>query len=574
MSDEDNDVLMEDETEQEIHPDIRKLSDRDLKMELSLPEVLVSLSRNDKLQLLMFKRTHTEIDWEEELLRRQELIARKIDLERLKRMTGKDKTTKAKGRKAKTVQESDDDLSDLGDIGSIGSGDSDDDLFDSDEEREILAKKAKKTVSKKGQKTVNKKGKDGDESDDGLGEDQDHLEDDDAKLDIEAEAANKVDTSAPAELIDYWRIQTRRRFIESILKEPYFKTALEGTFVRIVVGALDNGEKVYRMCEIKDVTSNANKVYLPDSKQYTTMRLTVAIGPKEKSRIKFTDVSNRRISQIELTQYLEALEGTRESKPLTKDQVKYVKSRRDKIVANYKYTKEEIDAMIERRSGQSKAAHTSHKDALENLEHQIKLATTESRLDDLEKLSREREVLQQNLADLQAKMGKRHEAHGLLNKKNYERNFAKDMFASKQNKMKALQNNTDDPFARRETVPENLWSASTRNKNSNASKTRVEENAKTASATPSVPSDAPAISQMKQHAPEVLLDNIGMDMKSIRSRVKRRLGVDPIEAASVDPVARYLKRVCQSFPQKGTDAREAARDGMSLSAYQAITASV
>ena len=580
--DEDGDVFMDDdETNQEMDLALKGISDRDLHAELSLPDVLNSLSRQDKLQLLVFKRSHNEIDWEEELLTRQEAIAHKIDEERLKRMLGRDKETKGKSRKSKQVLDSDDDLSDLGDIQSMGSHESDDDLFDSDEEREIVAKKTKKMApkNKASQKVTKKSKRDEDDDSDDMVEDRDSGADDD---DLSDGAAEVPDTSEPAELHDYLKIQTRRRFVESILREPYFKNALEGTFVRIVVGALPDGnEKVYRMCEIKDVTDNASKVLLPDTNQYTTMRLTVAIGSKEKSRVKFTDISNSRFTQAEFLQYTKALDGSREAKPLSKDQVKHIKSRRDEIVAHHKYSTAEISSMIRKRSGVSKAAHTTHKDAVDNLEYDIKMATAEGRLDDLDNLSKELYSLHEKWNEMETKLKARSTTQGLINQKNYEKNFKKDMNASKLNQQKALSNNTsEDPFIRRQTVPENLWSSAAR-KNSSAAKenpTDAKTNEATAAAAAATATTAAVESAIalskKQSAIDFTFENVDMSIDAIRARVKRRLGIDPVAVAMVDPAVRYLKRVCHNFPAKGTAEREAIRGGKSVAKYQEDSAGV
>lgn len=72
--------------------------------ELALPSLLHSLDKQTKRQLLAFKRTHNEREWEEEILRRQDMLAKQIDMERLQRMkTGQSAasasaTTPAKGK--------------------------------------------------------------------------------------------------------------------------------------------------------------------------------------------------------------------------------------------------------------------------------------------------------------------------------------------------------------------------------------------------------------------------------------------------------------------------------------------
>lgn len=571
MADLDDIFDADDDVNPSIDPVINALSDREISDELRLPDVLTSLSRREKLDLIVFKRSHNEIDWEEELLQRQEFIARKADMERLKRMTATDKKTKGKNKKSTTIEDSDDDLSDFAGMGTMDSDDSDDDLFDSDEEREILAKKAKKALSTNKTKSATKKSQLEDYDDDDFLDEAENIDDvDDNVMDIDG----KVDTSEPAELLDYQKIQTRRVHIENWIKEPYFKEALQGTFVRLVVGSLDDpvtGEKVkiYRMCEIKDVTDNASKIpIMPGSKQYTTMRLTVAVGRKEKTRVKFHDVSNSRVKESEFAQYLAELDGSNDAKQLTTDEVKYLKNHRDNIVQNHKYSKDELTSMIQKKSGVSKAAHTTHEDALINLDYEIERAREENRLDDLDKIVRERDALLDKRSQLMAKMTRRNEANMNLNKKNYESRFAKDMNASKINKLKSQNTVSDDPFIRRQTNPENLWAASTRLQGKTISNNDASEKVSGSVAFEAV-MNAQKKNSNNNSTNSTALDNLDMSIEAIRTRVRKRLGDDPIDVANIDSAARYLKRVCQNYPPKGSVEREVIRRGSSLTEYLA-----
>ena len=152
-----------------------------------------------------------------------------------------------------------------------------------------------------------------------------------------------------------------------------------------------------------------------------------------------------------------------------------------------------------------------------------------------------------------------------INRKNYESRFAKDMNASKKNRIKSQSSVTDDPFIRRQTHPENLWSVSTRLSARNSKK---EDNGSEAF-------EAAISSQPKQSwrggsaAAATVLDNVDMTISAIRSRVKKRLGDDPVELAKADSAERYLKKVCRSYPPKGTEERENLRSGISLAEYQA-----
>ena len=66
-----DDDIMDLDTSVEIPSHILALSERDMLYELSLPESLKNLTKSELQHLLLFKRTHTEIQWEAELARRQ-----------------------------------------------------------------------------------------------------------------------------------------------------------------------------------------------------------------------------------------------------------------------------------------------------------------------------------------------------------------------------------------------------------------------------------------------------------------------------------------------------------------------
>ena len=55
---------------------------------MELPPALSNCDIKQKQAFLEFKRHHTEIEWEQELLKQQEILQKKADLERLKQMTG------------------------------------------------------------------------------------------------------------------------------------------------------------------------------------------------------------------------------------------------------------------------------------------------------------------------------------------------------------------------------------------------------------------------------------------------------------------------------------------------------
>lgn len=157
--------------------DFNDLDEEDIDDELALPSNIASSiqSIEEKKELLQFKRSHSEVEWEEELLKRGESIDRRVDFERLKRMTSSKKSTgpalstqqpksqtkkpaAKRGRKPisydieedeevdKTVTVDEDDIDDpFAKKASKIFDDDDDDLFNSDEEAEFSSLYKKST---------------------------------------------------------------------------------------------------------------------------------------------------------------------------------------------------------------------------------------------------------------------------------------------------------------------------------------------------------------------------------------------------------------------------------------------
>lgn len=70
-----------------------------------------------------------------------------------------------------------------------------------------------------------------------------------------------VDKEAPAaELEDFLKVTIPRRRLARWCNEPYFEEAVLGCFVRLFIGEDDSGDKVYRLCQIIEVTA-ASKPY-------------------------------------------------------------------------------------------------------------------------------------------------------------------------------------------------------------------------------------------------------------------------------------------------------------------------
>lgn len=326
----------------------------------------------------------------------------------------------------------------------------------------------------------------------------------DREPDVEEE-----DTSGPAELEDYQRLQVRRVFIEKWLHEPYFERAVIHQFARIYIGQNPtNDTPIYRMCEIVGIGKRGS-YKLSDSGIVTDKALILAIGSSQQTK-KLDAVSNSRISQVELQRYLddvkasEAKKGNLNPKILTKKAATRAREYATKVLREHKYTDAEIKALIQQRSGHNTFLTTEYTTAREKLLEKIEKEQskmTASQFDDEDggssgaaaesaalvlKMQRELERMEKNYDSHRIKLEAEASKQMMLNKRNKGGNKANDIVASIKRAEKDLTKDTDaevskaanDPFRRRETLPSIIWNTSSASSGSftseNKSKTKEE----------------------------------------------------------------------------------------------------
>lgn len=127
------------------------------------------------------------------------------------------------------------------DFGDDDDDDSDDDYEESGTFKPWQQKKTKSTVSRLDQM---------DESDE---------ESTDDRRGPKEGGVPQVEAPA-AELEDFAKVTIPRRRLARWCNEPFFMQAVKDSFVRLFLGEDDNGEKVYRLCQIIDVTKG-DKTY-------------------------------------------------------------------------------------------------------------------------------------------------------------------------------------------------------------------------------------------------------------------------------------------------------------------------
>lgn len=151
-------------------------------------------------------------------------------------------------------------------------------------------------------------------------------------------------------LSDIEKIRISRDQLAKWCNHLYFEKTVKGAFVRINIGlSRDKREQIYLMCEVVDVISG-DKFYEIEGKVKTDKELSVIFG-KSKKRMRFDIVSNAEFTEKEFEEYKKRLEKDG-MKPITQHHV-VTKLQDIQTAINYKYTREEIDQLVEQHVKES-----------------------------------------------------------------------------------------------------------------------------------------------------------------------------------------------------------------------------
>jgi RNA polymerase-associated protein RTF1 len=83
-----------------------------------------------------------------------------------------------------------------------------------------------------------------------------------------------------ADLEDYQKVTLPRRRVGRWCNEPFFKDAVKNCFVKLFVGANEQGKKCYRLCKIVGFETSKNGSYeLPPVKKEKPVRLDSLVTP-------------------------------------------------------------------------------------------------------------------------------------------------------------------------------------------------------------------------------------------------------------------------------------------------------
>lgn len=226
----------------------------------------------------------------------------------------------------------------------------DDDDSDDDYEQEAMpwqkkAKAAKSTVSRLDQ---------ADASDDDM-----DIDDDDEPQ--KRKDSRPTDRSAKpiveAALEDFKKVVIPRRRLARWCHEPFFDAAILECFVRLFIGEDNNGEKVYRICQITDVKAGSKTYKFPvanrNDKPVSTNKVLNLMFGKHARDFPMYLVSDEAPKEKDVRQYISVQKNHR-AEVLSKRRANKLRRLQDDLVNNYRYTTEDIERNLEARKQQGK----------------------------------------------------------------------------------------------------------------------------------------------------------------------------------------------------------------------------
>jgi len=173
-------------------------------------------------------------------------------------------------------------------------------------------------------------------------------------------AAELVSTpDLPAALEDFKKVTIPRRRLTRWCNEPFFEEAVVHHFVRLFIGEdPDTGEKAYRLCEIMGVKQGKKRYNLPKTQEHdrpvsTQQLLTLRFAGNERD-FPMNLVSDTPVDELDVIKYSNAQRNLR--KPvLTKRRATKLSRMLHTLINNYTYTKEDIEANLQKRKKQGKS---------------------------------------------------------------------------------------------------------------------------------------------------------------------------------------------------------------------------
>lgn len=219
----------------------------------------------------------------------------------------------------------------------------------------------------------------------------------------------------------------KRTFFEKYFFEPFFDKLVRGLYVRVPISVVD-GEMVYRFCEIVNVCK------MPKAYNFageSTHKGVICSFGKSRLEWKLNGVSSHSLQEREFLVWRATLNKERLHFP-THGEAKKLSHEKQKMIANHRYTEEEVNLMVSRKR-EIGVPTVSLGVQRVRLERDLKAAQD---MKNFEKAVKLEEKLQRLLAENEARQNRKSDdvlRINEINKRNREANQKQDLQAQELN---------------------------------------------------------------------------------------------------------------------------------------------
>jgi len=252
--------------------------------------------------------------------------------------------------------------------------------------------------------------------------------------------------STPIHTRDQLKSMILSRFrMEKWCHSPFFADVAKGAFVRINIGQ-NNGEPVYRVCEIRDVVETGKIYNLGSTRTNKGLRLKHANNERI-FRLEY--VSNNEISEIEFQRWKEAMIKQGATLPTLNDMEDKIKSI-DKF-KQYKYNDKDITKMVEEKK-RFRRAPVNYAMSKTELLSEIAIAKEENDVEREEDLKKKLGEMEERANALDRKRTENISIMAEINRRNRQ-NTQKNIESALIREAQEQRNKAADPFTRLRCAP-------------------------------------------------------------------------------------------------------------------------
>jgi len=233
--------------------------------------------------------------------------------------------------------------------------------------------------------------------------------------------------------------------MEKWCHSPFFADVAKGAFVRINIGQ-NNGEPVYRICEIRDVVETGKVYNLGLTRTNKGLRLNHANNERV-FRLEY--VSNNEISETEFQRWREAMIKQGVSLPTLDDlenKIKEIEKRK-----HYVYNNNDITKIVQEKKRFRKAP-INYAVTKNELLKEIEIAKEENDIERVNELQKQLNQMEEKASELDRKRSENISVMAQINRRNRE-STQKNIEMVLAREAQEHRNAASDPFTRRRCAP-------------------------------------------------------------------------------------------------------------------------